>query len=128
MPPRWEQTVTVVSLNKGNGDNRRRYPRIQAPVFYRPAGPTFLHHRRATVDVGLGGMRVFSDEYLGVGTRVELDLLIGDQLTVRCWARIAWVETLPPGAAAAFDMGVEFTDIADSDHQVLKGALTATSP
>ena len=56
--------------------NRRRYPRVAAPVFYRPAGPTLLHHRRSTVDVGLGGMRVYSDEEMAVGARLELDPMV----------------------------------------------------
>jgi c-di-GMP-binding flagellar brake protein YcgR len=115
--------VTVISGDIS--DNRRRFPRIKAPVFYRPAGPAFLHHRRATIDVGLGGMRVYSDEVLEVGARVELELLIGQELTVRCWARIAWVETLPSDSGAVYDMGVEFTDIADSDNEVLRTALVA---
>lgn len=105
-------------------DNRRRFPRIQAAVFYRPAGPSFLHHRRATVNVGVGGMRVYSDEAVDVGSRVELDLLVGEEI-VRCWARIAWVEELPPGAGAAYDTGVEFTDIADADQERLQAALAS---
>ena len=113
-----------MSVISDRADNRRRFPRIQAPVFYRPSGPGFLHHRRATTDVSLGGMRVYSDEGLEVGSRVELDLLIGDDIVVRCWARIAWVETLPPGSAASYDTGVEFTDIGDADRAYLRTVLS----
>jgi c-di-GMP-binding flagellar brake protein YcgR len=103
--------------------NRRRYPRVAAPVFYRPAGPEFLHHRRATQDVGLGGMRAYSDEHISVGTRLEIELLLDETTSVRCWARIVWIESLPSGSGAAYDVGLEFTDIADADRKLLAAAL-----
>jgi c-di-GMP-binding flagellar brake protein YcgR len=103
--------------------DRRRYPRLAAPVFYRPAGPDFLHHRRAAVDVSLGGMRVYTDDRLEVGTRLEIELLNGGDSVARCWVRIAWIEELPPNSGAAFDIGVEFTDITDADRRLLEAAL-----
>jgi c-di-GMP-binding flagellar brake protein YcgR len=105
--------------------NRRRFPRIAASVFYRPAGPDFLHHRRATVDISLGGMRVYSDDDLKVGSTLEIDLLLDKDTTARCWARIAWIEKLPESAGAAYDIGLEFTDIEDEDRRRLTEALKA---
>jgi c-di-GMP-binding flagellar brake protein YcgR len=103
--------------------DRRRYPRMAATVYYRPAGPAFLHHRRASVDVSPGGMRVYSDEEMIVGDSVELELLLGEDATARCWARIAWVEKLDPSDGARFDVGLEFTDISDEDRKLLDSAL-----
>jgi c-di-GMP-binding flagellar brake protein YcgR len=103
--------------------NRRRYPRIAAAVFYRPAGPTLLHHQRATIDVSLGGMRVYTDDEMAVGTRLDIELILDDQKTARCWARIAWIEKLPPDAGAAFDLGLEFIDMTDEDRKLLDGVL-----
>jgi c-di-GMP-binding flagellar brake protein YcgR len=107
--------------------NRRRFPRIAAPVFYRPAGPDFLHHRRATIDISLGGMRVYSDDELKVGAALEIDLLLEQDTAARCWARIAWIEKLPDSAGAQYDIGLEFTDIADEDRRLLIQALKAGS-
>ena len=75
------------------------------------------------IDVALGGMRAYTDDRLEVGTRIEVDLLIGDDEEILCWARVAWVEPLPSDAGAAFDMGLEFTDIADDARQTLAAAL-----
>jgi len=105
--------------------DRRRYPRVAAPVYYRPAGPAFLHHRRSSVNVGLGGMRVYSDEQMTVGDTVELELLLAEDVTARCWARIAWVERLDSAEPARFDVGLEFTDMADADRRLLTSALGA---
>ena len=103
--------------------DRRRYPRVAATVYYRPAGPAFLHHRRSSVDVSPGGMRVYSDEELIVGDSVELELLLAEDTTARCWARIAWVEKLDASDGARFDVGLEFTDISDEDRRLLDSAL-----
>jgi c-di-GMP-binding flagellar brake protein YcgR len=105
--------------------NRRRFPRVAAPVYYRPAGPAFLHHKRATVDISLGGMRVYSDEEMKVGNRLEIDLLLDDDKTARCWVRIAWIDRLSATEGAAYDIGLEFTDIADEDRRLLVEALGA---
>jgi len=103
--------------------DRRRFPRVLAHVYYRPAGPDFLHHRRAARNVSLGGMRVYSDEELTVGTPLEIELLLDDSTTARCRARIAWVERLDEESGAAYDIGVEFTDLADADRDRLNRVL-----
>ncbi len=103
--------------------DRRRFPRVLAHVFYRPAGPDFLHHRRAARNVSLGGMRVYSDDELTVGTPLEIELLLDDNTTARCWARIAWIEKLGDESGAAFDIGVEFTDLAEADRERLNRVL-----
>ena len=43
---------------------RRRYPRVQADVVFRPAGADLFHHNRITRDVSLGGIRVYSQASL----------------------------------------------------------------
>jgi PilZ domain len=68
-------------------------------------------------------MRVYSDEELPVGESLELELLLVDDTTVRCWARVAWVEKLQVSEAARFDIGLEFTDMADTDRRLLTAAL-----
>ncbi len=68
-------------------------------------------------------MRVYSDEELQVGESVELELLLIDDVTARCWARVAWVEKLGQSDGARFDIGLEFTDMADADRRLLTAAL-----
>jgi c-di-GMP-binding flagellar brake protein YcgR len=100
---------------------RRRYPRVGAPVFYRPAGLDFLHHRYNTRDISLGGMRVLSDEAVEVGSRLELDVLLPDESVVRCWAIVIWADEL--NTEAKFEIGFRFTDMAEPDIQRLASVL-----
>ena len=107
--------------------DRRRYPRVGAPVFYRPAGLGFLHHRFNTRDISLGGMRAFSDEILAVNSRLELDVMLPDDSLVRCWATVVWSEELQPDAGARFEIGLRFTDMAEPDIQRIASVLGPSS-
>ena len=103
--------------------DRRRYPRVQADVVCRPAGAPLLHHKRNTQDISLGGMRVFSDERFAVGGRLDLDVLLPDGTSVRCWTEVVWLVELAAGAPANFDVGLRFTDMAPADIQRLAAVL-----
>ena len=103
--------------------DRRRYPRVQADVLCRAAGTNLFHHRRNTQDISLGGMRVFSDERFAVGKRLDLDVLLPQGGSVRCWAEVVWLVELDAGAPAKFDVGLKFTDMAPSDVQRLAAVL-----
>jgi c-di-GMP-binding flagellar brake protein YcgR len=86
-------------------DDRRRFPRLNVPVFYRPArlfGP-----RKVAQDVSRGGIRVYTDDALELGTRLELELFMaeGDSLTVD--VRVAWVRELS-GQDTRYEAGLEF--------------------
>lgn len=107
--------------------DRRRYPRVEADVFCRPAGLTWMHHQRNTQDISLGGMRVFSDEAFGIHSRLELDVMLPDGSAVRVWAEVVWVGELGPGAHSKFEVGLRFTDIAEQDVQRLASVLSSRS-
>jgi PilZ domain-containing protein len=103
--------------------DRRRYPRFQADVICRPAGAALFHHRRNTRDISLGGARVFSDERFPVGRRLDMDVLLPDGSSLRCWADVAWVVELDASHAARYDVGLTFTDMSPSDVQRLAAVL-----
>jgi Tfp pilus assembly protein PilZ len=85
-----------------------------------------FHHKRNTQDISLGGARVFSDDEFPVGSKLDLDVLLPDGSTVRCWARVVWLTPLGPQAAARFDVGLTFVDMAVSDVQRLATVLSRT--
>ncbi len=107
--------------------DRRRYPRVQADVFCRPAGADLFHHRRNTQNISLGGMRVFTDEDFAVGTRLDIDVLLPDSTSVRCWAQVVWRIELDGNSPARFDAGLKFLDMASQDVQRLASVLVPTS-
>jgi Tfp pilus assembly protein PilZ len=95
-------------------DDRRRFPRLNVPVFYRPArlfGP-----RQAAQDVSRGGIRVYTDDSLELGTRLEIELFLGEGESLTIDVRVAWVRVLS-GQETRFEAGLEFLAM-DEDRVV----------
>lgn len=93
-------------------DERRQFPRVAAPMYCRPAHRRLLWRRKKVVDVGVGGMRVYSDDPYEKGHRLEIDLLDadGDEF-VTCLTEVVWIRELPPNSPARYDVGLRFLEI-----------------
>ena len=110
-------------------DERRQYPRLQAPVLCRPAGLLLrLLKPRSTIDVSMGGIRIFSDDPVKVGSLLDLELFPGDHQPFSCTAEVMWVEELPHGAPALYDVGLRFTQLKDEDRARLAAVLEPAAP
>lgn len=64
-----------------------------------------------TVNMSLGGARVFSDDRLKLGTKLNVELLPDPDNSVQVLARVAWIDELGEGAPARYDVGLEFLDV-----------------
>jgi hypothetical protein len=64
-----------------------------------------------TVNVSMGGARVFSDDPMKIGAKMNLELLPDPDISVQVLARVAWIDELGEGAPARFDVGLEFLDV-----------------
>jgi hypothetical protein len=71
-------------------------------------------------------MRVLSDEQYRVGTRLDLEVMLPDGGSVRCWAEVVWTVPLGGNEPASFDLGLQFTDMAPSDIQRIASVLERT--
>jgi c-di-GMP-binding flagellar brake protein YcgR len=104
--------------------DRRQFRRVQAPVYCRPAGLSFKSlTRQKPIDISLGGLRIYSDDDVKKGTRLELELFLPDTSSVVCRVEVAWVERLPAGALARYDVGLKFVEIKNEDHARLQEVL-----
>ena len=102
--------------------DRRRFPRLQAPVYSRPARLAFAAKNKV-LDVSLGGARIYSDEKQSEGTELELDLFLPDGSSLECKARVVWTVTLPPGSDARYEVGLAFTAIPPDAGDKLQAVL-----
>ena len=105
-----------------NPADRRQYLRLQAPVFCRPKGRPLFARRLAT-DISLGGVRVYADEAPAAGDRLELELFLPDETALVCAAEVVWVEPLPDGSPARFDVGARFVKLSSDDRARLATVL-----
>lgn len=105
--------------------DRRRYRRVEAAIQVRPVSLLARIVPRRALDVSLGGLRAYSDEAYRVGTRLELELLFRDTPHALVLAEVVWVQPLPPGAPAAFDVGLRYVDAAKDDLARIEQALSS---
>lgn len=100
---------------------RRRYSRVAMPVFFR--APRLRNLVEPVVDIGQGGLRIFSDEPMTLGELFELELFLPTGQEVSCIVRVAWIGALPPDSAAAYDVGFEILDMNRSARAALENVL-----
>jgi Tfp pilus assembly protein PilZ len=89
-------------------DNRRRFPRLDVPLFHRSAG--LLGPRQRARNVSRGGIRVETDDALRVGDRLEIELFLPGEDSFSIDVRVAWVSELS-GQEARFEAGLEFLEM-----------------
>ncbi len=95
---------------------RRNFRRVRAPILVKPAGHVASGKLlRPVSDIGRGGVRAFSDDEQPVGTRVEIELFFRDGPPAHVVAEVAWVQPLPRGGPARFDVGMRFLQIHADD-------------
>jgi c-di-GMP-binding flagellar brake protein YcgR len=64
-----------------------------------------------TVDMSLGGARVYSDERLKLGRKLHVELLADPGSTIQVLARVVWIDELEEGRPARYDVGLEFLEV-----------------
>ncbi len=86
-------------------------------MYYRPArlfGP-----RKPAHDVSRGGIRIFTDDTLAIGKRLEIELFLPDGGSLTCDVRVAWVRKLESDDFAAFEAGLEFLSMDEEQESLL---------
>ncbi len=101
---------------------RTHYPRLQAPVYWTPVGLPLFRRRKTSIE-DLGGVLVYLDEKLKEGARLKIEVFLPDGTSVVCKAEVDWIDRLPQGAPARFEVGLKFTAIAPRDRERLSAVL-----
>jgi hypothetical protein len=73
--------------------------------------PGLIAKLSRTVNVSMGGARVFSDDRMKIGSKLNLELMPDPETTVQVLARVAWIDELADDAPAKYDVGLEFLDV-----------------
>ena len=75
------------------------------------------------MDISLGGVRVFSDDKYRVGEFVKMEFFAEGSVPFTNTAEVVWIEDLPQGSPAKFDVGLKFVDLAPRALEVLASLL-----
>ena len=107
-------------------EDRRTYTRLNAPILYRAA--PFFSRRQPVMNISLGGIRVYSDEGLNIGKRLEVELFLPNDMSMVCTAKVVWQQSLREGAVARYEIGLEFLEISPDDLRRLAKVLDFQAP
>lgn len=100
---------------------RRRFPRVKAPIYCRPAHRRLP--RREVLDVGLGGMRVYSDDAHKVGARFEVEMFLPSGESLTLLTEVVWIRKLDAGEPAEYDVGLAFLHVPEEARDELGKVL-----
>jgi c-di-GMP-binding flagellar brake protein YcgR len=112
----------IVSENDPHPD-RRRFPRLAAPLYARPARLRLVDKKQQVLDASLGGIRIYSDDAHKQDSTLELDLFLKDGTSITCNARVAWIKKLPDKRLAHYEVGLAFIDLSDAGREKLQTVL-----
>jgi c-di-GMP-binding flagellar brake protein YcgR len=85
---------------------RRRFPRVMAPVLCRiPRKPA---KKQRVSNLSLGGVRIYSDERLDIGQELDLEFFLPHGSVLEARARVVWLKELPSESLGIYDVGLEF--------------------
>ena len=71
----------------------------------------------------MGGMRLYADEAPELGDRLELELFLPDDRAAICQVEVVWVDELPAGSPARYDIGVKFIAVSEEVRILLAQIL-----
>ncbi|MCL2449959.1 MAG: PilZ domain-containing protein [Polyangiaceae bacterium] len=71
----------------------------------------FLARQREPIDISVGGVRIYSDEALRVGELFKLEFFLPEVAPATYTAEVVWVDELPAGGPARFDVGLKFIQL-----------------
>ncbi len=114
----------MITSKKSKSD-RRRFSRVKAPVYYRPTS-LFGTNSQAS-NISLAGIRIYSNKPLKKGQALEIELLLPNGNSLKAIVRVVWINALPPGSEALYDVGLEFLNIADDVIPKLQSVLEESS-
>ncbi len=105
--------------------DRRRFPRVKAPVYYRPAN-AFETNSQAS-NISLAGVRIYSNKPFKKSQTMEIELLLPNGNSLKAIVKVVWISALPLGSEALYDVGLEFLNIADDVIPKLQSVLEESS-
>ncbi|HTP49679.1 MAG TPA: PilZ domain-containing protein [Anaeromyxobacteraceae bacterium] len=105
--------------------NRAGFRRVMAPIYHRPITWFALGMLRRSADGSLGGFRAYSDEKQKEGRLLEVEVFLPEGASVTVVAQVAWVEPLPEGSVARFDVGLEYVKASPGDLERIGTVLEA---
>jgi hypothetical protein len=108
------------------GIDRRRFPRVKAPVLYR--APRLINLERKVRDISIGGVRIYSDNRLDVGKKIEIEFILPGGHCIVAEVRVVWTSVVDIEGEKLHEIGLEFIRLSPADFHELKKVLDTAEP
>lgn len=109
---------------------KRSFPRLnlRIPVQYkRIKGRTNILRATVTKDIGAGGVKLLSNDYIPLHTKLKVDIFLTPKSeSVSAVSKIVWIQKHP--RSDQYDLGLQFTDIPENNRTVISGYINRNSP
>lgn len=107
---------------EGISPERRQFPRLVTTVDigYSILDKKQTEEKTVAKNIGAGGICLIVYEKIAIGTLLDLRLHLGDiNSTVKAKGKVIWSSYFTVGSdeRERYDLGIEFTEIAESDRQ-----------
>jgi c-di-GMP-binding flagellar brake protein YcgR len=102
--------------------DRRQFKRVKADILCRAA--PFSLSRKSIQDIGIGGLRVYSDEKQKIGKKLDIELFPVNQESISCRVKVVWMNMLADDAIAKFEIGLAFLKVHPRDLIRLKSIIS----
>jgi c-di-GMP-binding flagellar brake protein YcgR len=117
--------LVIMKTSDKNKSERRRFYRIDAPVYYRD--PRIFSRKRQISNISLAGIRIFSDDPLKKNDRFEIEIFLPSKQSIVANVRIVWIKELPPDFDSLYDVGLEFISLSDNAWNELNTIINSDS-
>jgi hypothetical protein len=84
-----------------------------------------LARTEVPLDISLGGLRIYSDQKLETGAKLNLEIRTEGLPPVTCVTEVVRVDALDPDAPAFFAIGLRFIDLGPFGVKLLLHVLSA---
>ena len=98
-----------MEMSNTDRKERRRYPRVKAPVELKPS--SLFGKEGKILDISLGGMRVYSAERFEMGSPLEIDITLPGKKKVMSMVKPVWSRKVPGVFSPIYEIGLEFISL-----------------
>jgi len=111
----------VCACSQSKESERRKSKRLKVLVTYFLIGDNKEREASITKNVSTDGLCIISDRELSIGAAVSLEIdLYDDKPPIHAKGKIIWIKEAGMSLSSQkmdYELGIEFTDIADDSHQ-----------
>jgi|GEM_PF-518128 len=95
---------------------RREFPRLNSHIPVRFGGEESRSQDTLTKDIGGGGVRLVSREFLPVNSKIKLEFFLHPASeALRAVGKVVWIQKLP--YSYQHDVGIQFSDISEPSRK-----------